>query len=469
MSSHLLRLYHHLPPPARSGVATLRGWYLQRWRRSADSERLTEEALERERWSPSRWNAWREERLAYVLHRAATQVPFYREHWEARRRRGDQASRELIENWPLLGKDAVRANPRAFLADDCDARRMLHEHTSGTTGTPLEIWRSHSTLTTLYAIADARTRRWDGIPPVVRWARIGGQLVVPVGRRRPPFWVWNAAMRQLYLSSYHLAPDLIPAYLDALARYRIAYIAGYPSSIHALAREVLRVGRKDLRMAAIYTSAEPLLPRQRETIAAAFQCPVRETYGMAETVAAASECSAGRLHQWPEIGHIEVRPDGEFICTGLLNADMPFIRYRVGDRGSRSPEPCPCGRSLPVLSGVEGRVDDLLITRDGRLIGRLDPVFKGASAIREAQIAQEGLDLVRVRVVPEPDFTAAHERMIIEQLHARMGNVLVVIDRVDHVPRTSNGKLRAVICNLTPAERALALDAGPETGLGVAS
>ena len=339
MNTHLLKLYHRLPSPARSAVATARGWYLNRWRRTGDSDRLIAEALERDYWSPSQWAAWREERLASVLHRAATLVPFYREHWQARRRRGDHASPEVLENWPIVGKDVVRANPRAFLADDCQGQRLLHEHTSGTTGTPIEIWRTRATVSSLYAIVDARTRRWDRIPANVRWARLGGQLVVPVSRRRPPFWVWNAAMRQLYMSSYHLAPDLIPDYLDALAKYRIEYIAGYPSALNALAREILRAGRRDLRMAAIYTSAEPLLPRQRETIAEAFQCPVRETYGMAETVAAGSECHAGRLHQWPEVGHIEVRPDGEFICTGLLNTDMPLIRYRVGDRGARTESP----------------------------------------------------------------------------------------------------------------------------------
>ena len=102
-------------------------------------------------------------------------------------------------------------------------------------------------------------------------------------------------------------------------------------------------------------------------------------------------------------------------------------------------------------------MDDVLVTRDGRMVGRLDPVFKGACGIREAQIAQERLDLVRVLVASEPEFTAAHERMIIDQLHDRMGNIHVIVDRVPAVPRGANGKLRAVVCQLSPAERAAAL------------
>src|SRR5439155_5168317 len=119
----ILRLYLGLPAPARSLAATLHGWYLRRSRYGSDTERLVAEALERERWSAERWRQWREERLAYVLHRAATRVPYYREWWAARRRKGDRASRELLENWPILDKDAVQNHPLAFVAEDCDVRR----------------------------------------------------------------------------------------------------------------------------------------------------------------------------------------------------------------------------------------------------------------------------------------------------------------------------------------------------------
>ncbi|MGH7519971.1 MAG: phenylacetate--CoA ligase family protein [Gemmatimonadales bacterium] len=458
MNSRLLRLYHRLPARARSAAATLRGWYLKRWRYGAESEQLIEEALARDAWTTAQWAKWRDERIAYVLHRAATRVPYYRDFWEERRRRGDRASWETLENWPILEKDEVRANPRAFVADDCDPRRMFHEQTSGTTGKPLDIWRTKTTVSTLHAIADARTGRWDGIPEGVRWARLGGQLVVPVRQKRPPFWVWNAAMRQLYLSSFHLSPDLIPHYLDALKRYKIVYLASYPSSVHALAQEVLQLGRTDLAMSAVYTNAEPLLPEQRATIAAAFQCPVRETYGMAESVAAASECSAGRLHQWPEFGHVELHEHGELICTGLLNPDMPLIRYRVGDRAQapHAKGPCPCGRGLPLFGRVEGRMNDVLFTADGRPVFWLNPVFYGLP-LRQSQIIQEHFDVLRVRVTPAPGFTAASERTIVERLQERMGDVRVIVDRVTEVPRTSNGKLRAIVCQIPPDERAAAL------------
>jgi phenylacetate-CoA ligase len=445
----------------------MRGLYLRTWRYGAKTERLVEEALQRDYWSPERWQAWREQQLAYVLHRAATRVPYYREQWAARRRRGDHASWEVLTNWPILEHEPVCAHPAAFVADQCNVNRMFRDHTSGSSGSPLTLWLSRATVRQWYALFEARARGWYGVSRRDRWAMFGGQLVTPVTQRRPPFWVWNTALNQLYVSSYHLAPELIPACMLALQRYRITYVLGYTSSLYAVAQEALASGT-ELPLRVAITNAEPVLDHQREVIARAFRCPVRETYGMAELVAAAGECEAGRLHLWPEVGWVEIREGdgpsppgkpGEFVCTGLLNTDMPLIRYRVGDRGAQEAQQgvCSCGRELPALAYVEGRNDDVLYTRDGRRVGRLDPVFKGGLPLREAQIVQESLDTVRVRYVPVGDFTTVHGRSLIEGLQARMGSVRVILEEVELIPRARNGKFRAVICNLPQEEREAAL------------
>jgi phenylacetate-CoA ligase len=457
-------LYRHMPSPLRFVAASLRGFYLRSWRYGPETARLVREAIEREHWSLERWKTWQEERLAYVLHRAATQVPYYRDQWAKRRRWGDKASWECLENWPILEKESLRAHPTAFVAEDCDVRRMFHEHTSGTSGTSLDLWWSLTTVRAWYALFEARSRCWNGVSNGDRWGIFGGQLITPIKKRQPPFWVWNMAFNQLYLSSYHLASDLISHYLDALRHYRISYLFGYTSSLYLLADEALRLGRRDLKMTVAITNAEPVFDYQRQAIAEAFQCPVRESYGMAEIIAAASECQEGQLHMWPEVGWVEVLAGdqpvvqgtpGDFVCTGLLNADMPLIRYRVGDRGALAGRgiSCACERSLPMLASIDGRVDDLLYTADGRRIGRLDPVFKAHLPVREAQIIQEALDRVRVRYVPAPDFTPQAGRSIIERLQTRMGPVDVILERVDEVPREANGKFRAVLSMLSAAER----------------
>jgi phenylacetate-CoA ligase len=464
MSDTLLKRYHELPPLLRSVAATARGAYLRAWRYGPRTEQLRDEALAREHWTPQEWRKWREDRLAYLLHGAATRVPYYREYWAERRRRGDSASWELLENWPLLDKETLRENPTAFIADNRSRLRMFHDHTSGTSGKSLDLWLSRETVQAWYALFEARCRYWNGVSRHDRWAILGGQLVASALQKDPPFWVWNAALHQLYLSAYHLAPRNARSYVDALRQYRIRYVVGYPSAIHSLAREVLAQSLRAPHLELVLTNAEPLRDQQRREIAEAFGCPVRDTYGMAEIVVAASECESGRMHLWPEVGELEVLGEkkdtedgqaGEFVCTGLLNADMPLIRYRVGDRGSvASCEiSCSCGRTLPILDAIDGRVDDVLYTRDGRVVGRLDPVFKSRLPIREAQIVQEALDLIRVRYIAAKGFSEADGQSLIERLQERMGPVKVVLEEVDSIARTANGKFRAVICNLSIEER----------------
>jgi phenylacetate-CoA ligase len=461
--SALLDLYHHMPGWLRTAAATLRGAQLHRQRYGPETDRLVEQAMEREYWSARRWRDWQQERLAWVLHRAATRVPFYREHWTQQRRRGDYRSWEYLENWPILEGESLRRQPLAFLADDCRPRHMVRDRTSGTSGRPLQLWRSSRTLRARYALYEARHRLWYGVSRRERWAMLGGQLIVPFSQSKPPFWVWNAALRQLYVSSYHLSPRYCASTLEALERYDIRYLWGYPSSLYALAEAALASGfRRTLRVAV--ANAEPVFERQRRAVRAAFGCALRETYGMVELVAAAGECEFGGLHAWPEVGWMEFLEDGfplrdrqtgDLICTSLLDADMPLIRYQLGDRGARRnlEAECPCGRTLPLLDHIEGRADDLLYTADGRRIGRLDPVFKSNLPIREAQIIQVSFGRIRIRYVPAPEYTAAAGESIREALQARMGPVAVALEPVDRIPRGPNGKFRAVICEIPQTER----------------
>lgn len=451
-----LDLYNRLPYAGRCLAAGLRGLQLRWWRYGAETPRLAAEARARESWSAEDWRRFREGALAALLRRAATRVPYYRELWKDRR--GDPGE---LTSWPVLRKEEVRRDPRAFLADD-RPRRMFPEHTSGSTGTPLRLWWSRGASVAWYALHEARVRGWNGVARGDRWAILGGQLVTPASQRRPPFWVWNAALRQLYLSSYHLEPRHAAAYLEALARHRVRYLVGYPSALAVLAALAAEQGLAAPRLAVVIANAEPLYEHQRRTIAGVFGCPVRDTYGTAELVAAAGECGAGRLHLWPEVGVWEVLEDGEdvpmaagetgrLVATGLLNADMPLVRYEVGDRAALAPEDasCPCGRTLPIVASLVGRLDDVVVTPEGRRVGRLDPVFKADLPIREAQIVQTSAARVALRVVPAPGYGPAVADDLARRLSERLGpSMTVAVEEVERLPRGGAGKLRGVVSEL---------------------
>jgi phenylacetate-CoA ligase len=100
---------------------------------------------------------------------------------------------------------------------------------------------------------------------------------------------------------------------------------------------------------------------------------------------------------------------------------------------------------------VDGRSDDVILTPDGRRIGRLDPVFKGKIPVRESQVIQEALDFIRILVVPAREFNTRHEQDLITALRERLGNIRVEVERVREIPRSSNGKFRAVISRIERA------------------
>lgn len=464
-SQRVLSDLYRSVPLLRPLMAGLYGYQL-RWKRyGPNAERLVEEALDRESWLPSEWEAWQKEQLARVLHHAATRVPYYRTMWAQRRRNGDTSSPELIENWPILEKDELRKNFRGFVCDQHRVKDSEVETTSGTTGTPVTVVLGSRTVRAWYALCEARFRRWNGITRNSRWAMIGSQLVAPVEQSHPPFWVWNEGLKQLYMSAYHLTGDNLPAYLEAMDRYKVEYIWGHSSALHALASAALGRDQHFSRLRIALSSSEPLTAKQRASIGAAFRCPVKETYGMSEMVAGASECENGRLHLWPEAGYYEVVEgslpvapgvSGDLICTSFLNREMPLIRYRVGDRIalSKTPAGCACGRQLPVLASIDGRASDMLFTTSGRMITptSMEIVFDVELPIREAQIVQESLHAVRVRYVPVGTRSAATEKILTERVRARLGPVQVTVDAVPFIPRGANGKLRAVVCGL-PGEQ----------------
>lgn len=86
------------------------------------------------------------------------------------------------------------------------------------------------------------------------------------------------------------------------------------------------------------------------------------------------------------------------------------------------------------------------VRNEAARIGRLDPVFKADLPIREAQIVQEALDRVCVRLVPAAGFGPSHVRDLRQRLQQRLGEYVgVTVEIVEKIPRGPGGKFRAVV------------------------
>jgi phenylacetate-CoA ligase len=194
----------------------------------------------------------------------------------------------------------------------------------------------------------------------------------------------------------------------------------------------------------------------RNAIESYFQCKCYDHYGQSEGVAMAMECAHGRMHVIPSSGVLEiVRGDGspcalgevgEIAATSLLNDSMPLVRYRIGDYAAwAADEHCPCGIRTRVIERLEGRVDDYLVTADGRRIGRLSTAVKRSPAIHSAQIVQDKPGHAYLLVRPSAGYQRPHAEDVRADILERIGRFDVDIVEVEAIPKTPNGKTSLVV------------------------
>lgn len=129
---------------------------------------------------------------------------------------------------------------------------------------------------------------------------------------------------------------------------------------------------------------------------------------------------------------------------------MPLIRYDLGDMGIQNRTlKCDCGRKFPIIEKIIGRQDDYLKTVDGMRVGRLDPVFKGAASIINAQIIQHTIRDVEIKIVPGKKYKKTDGDSVIKEMKKRVGEDMnVFISIVDEIKKTRSGKFRSVIAKI---------------------
>lgn len=463
MPKRALTLYHQSPPVLWSFFASARAYLLKKRRYGRIYRKALPLIRERLSWEKRRWEKFQGEQLSELLNRASQATPAYRGNPQPERFPLEDPL-TVLRRWPLVDIEHFRRNPDQYCDLEYGFKKCIELFTSGSTGTPKRIIRDDRAEQLNYAYSEARWRNTAGVKLGDRWAMIGGQLVVPVERDRPPFWVFAYPMNQLYLSSYHLQPEFAERYLWAIKKWNPVYIYGYPSSLNVLAQFAESAG-VSLTLKCIITNAEPLYEHVRLKLEKIFGCRVYDTYGGTEGAFMGFECSAGRMHVSPDFGVVEIlrkdgaacepREVGRVVVTGLTNRAMPLIRYPNGDTAAWAEmDECSCGCSFPIIDRIEGRIDEMIELPNGRRIGRLDPVFKSEFPIREAQIVQKKDLSLQVLVVKDAPtsirntnlWTQEHETALLKELRARVGyEIPLKIIYVDGIPRGPNSKFKAVV------------------------
>lgn len=461
MASALERLYPIMPVWLQNLGISLYGLAWKQERLGGGFQEYVAGFRERDRWSVEEMQSYTDGELRRILRHAMDQVPYYQHTWQ-KAGLTESDIREItikeLARLPITPKRDLRANPDAFVARNIASRhRLLRYHSSGSTGTPVTAICTANDHRRFIAAREVRSFGWAGTSIRAPRSMIGGRLVVPRGIAQPPFHRYNRAERQVYFSAYHISAENIRHYVEALNFYEPVVLTGYAHSHYTLARLLAEQGLSlEYEPHAAVLCSEKLTRPMKSLIKRVLKTRAYEEYGAVENCVLATECECGRLHASPDFGILEVvdeqgQPvppgvEGRIVCTSLLNDAQPLIRYEIGDSGIWSNESCPCGRNhLPVLKEIVGRIEDVIVTPDGRQTVRFHWVFIDLPEVIEGQIIQEALDRFTINVVttnePGNEIKDTIKRRFIE----RIGPVSIDIQRVPEIPRSERGKFRGVI------------------------
>ena len=447
------RIYERSPVVLQHAMVSAYGWRLKQLRYGGRHQKYLDELMRSQQYSEAELQELQAENVRKLIQHCYENVPYYGQLLrQLKLTPGDFRSASDLARLPVLDKETVRQQPELFYARNYRNAPCEVVSTSGTTGTTLRIRVDVEGRRKNYAFF-SRLKLWAGVSPFSRSATWGGRVIVPAKARRPPFWRYNWAFNNLLFSSYHLSESNLPAYVAKLRSWKPEVIESYPSSIFVLARYIEEHQVELPSPRAIITSAETLLPHQREVVQSGLGTKIFDQYGAAEQICFVSQCEQGSYHVHPEFGVLESLPrahaagsDSRIVATGFTNWAMPLLRYDTGDLAIAASRACACQRNFPMLEQILGRQDDFILTRDGRYVGRLDPVFKGLESIRKAQIVQETVDRLRIRVVPGEGFSPRDMDSVRHELQKRLGTeVECNFEVVDDIPLGPGGKFRAVI------------------------
>jgi phenylacetate-CoA ligase len=457
------KIYSSSPIWAQQAMVAIYGWKWYRRRYGSEFLRLREELNFHDKWTTDQYRNYQELKLQNVI-QAAWHSKYYRDLFTKAGITPDLPPFEALGRIPFLSKETLRTQAKNLLTQIPLPRGTSVFKSSGTTGTPSEIYYTPEFHAMELAVPAVRNLGWAGVDYRERRVMFGVRKVCSFEQDGPPFWRYSPAENMAYASIYHLSPKYLPYYLEFLRSYQPAIVMGYPSSLHTIAGYAVDSNDYPAPSKAILTTSETVTDSARTIIQSAWKCRIYDRYGAVEGCLFASQCEYGHYHVSPEVGIIEIinqqgqaASNGELgmvVCTGLQNTLQPLIRYQIGDMARWAlDQNCECGRDMPILEGVEGRFEDICYTADGRALLRFDTVFKGIDSIREAQVVQEHIDLFTIIVVPGNGFNSHVVEQIQDNMSLHVGSVKTNIDIVDSIPRTSSGKFRAVICRLNEEEK----------------
>lgn len=402
-----------------------------------------------------------QKKLRAVIKHAYHNVPFYHRLFDSAGVKPDDIKTvDDLSKIPIITKSQIQHAGSDIIARNVEISKCTERTTSGSTGLPLKIIRcgeessiGGATYSRLYK---ENGRRGDDVV----YALTGPQHIPDIENRSLFYNIaYNLATKSCgeptykYVSVFENMKDQ----LSILIKTNPTVISGYPTSIKLLAMAAQDSGI-NIHPRLIFTASELLDAESRQIISSIFDVNPIDFYATVENDVVAWECSEHTgYHMNIDTVAIEFIKDneavatgekGEVILTNLYTYAMPFIRYKIGDVASPSEEQCPCGRGLPLMKNIQGRVDDFVKLPDGRVLSPMTfyalmkPFFP---VLLHYKIIQEREDRFIIELVKGKDFSEDIIPRIERRFKEVLGNdIQIEFGIADKITKEKSGKLRAV-------------------------
>ena len=423
------------------------------------SERLPLDALRQ----------WQLTQLDILLRHAARHVPHYR---DVLQQAGYDAARPLtfdvFEKIPILTRETLQSRREGLIAAHYPREHgETSEHrSSGSTGIPISVlkprlcdlfWEAITIRDHLWhrrdfsgTLAALRTRQVEGASPE--------DGVVSS--------IWNFGVNAVFRTGPGLMLEGVrktSERIDWLLRKQPTYLQTAPSMLRELLRAMDSREIRFDRLQGIITYSEQVPAGLREETKARLGVSLKDLYSCREIGYVALECpDFPHYHVQSEVVFLEIvdeagRPcpigtPGRVVVTQFHNFAMPLICYALGDVAEFG-DSCPCGRGLPVLKRILGRMRNRMCLANGDATWLdLAPFEKLARAlpVKQYQLVQTRLNEIEARIVPARRLTEDEERSIRDMIKGPVGagECAVSIRYVTEIPRSAGGKYEDFMCAL---------------------
>lgn len=405
--------------------------------------------------------------LEQLLQYSRRHVPFYREQLKKiNYKRSSCLAWDVWDTIPLLSRDTLQGLGKGLLSTAIPKQhgKPFEIQTSGSTGKPITVFGND--LTTFFWRAfNLREHLWhkrdfSGKLAAIRF--VGeNQAKAPNGLRQAG---WGPSTDIVYKTGPCVVLDIkssIGAQAEWLLREQPSYLLTHPTNLLALAEHFKHADNKPGALRELRTLSETMTPEIRKVCREVFGLKITDIYSTREVGYIALQCPEHeQYHVQSENVLVEILDDanrpclpgeiGRVVVTSLHNFATPLIRYDLGDYAEVG-EACPCGRGLPTLKRIMGRVRNMLTMPNGK---QSWPVFSYKKLqeilpFRQLQGIQHTLTDIEIRLVSVQQANSQEEKRLTEILQESFGYPFRLrFTYPDEISRTKGGKYEEFISHV---------------------